>query len=74
MAKVTYTVDHSGGTIGKSGAKIRYTKGVPLECEDGELDHLGNHAAKEKKKAASKPSGGGGQTKKAEASKDGDII
>jgi len=52
-----YVVNHSGGTIGaKSGNEINYVKGVPVECADGDLDHVGG-AVKQKaeKKEDEKP-------------------
>lgn len=36
-----YIADHKGRTEGKNGRPIRYEKGVLIEAEEGELDHVG---------------------------------
>ena len=36
-----YTVNHSGGTTGGLSKRfIRYQKGVLVECDEGDLDHV----------------------------------
>lgn len=36
-----YIADHKGRTTGKNGRPVTYEKGVLIEAEEGELDHVG---------------------------------